>query len=117
MSRYADPEEVHLAKERAAGPLGRELGQFPLQFARPARIGSLPGVKENPMLRNGKATLVRLSRRQFAVTCCHVLDLHLAIPRCRAYVGSRLLSYCRFLRCVSQEAFSSSAVVRRGSFS
>jgi hypothetical protein len=71
---YSDPAKIARAKALMAGPLGRELVRFPMQFAQPVIIGSVPERGQEPQINNGSATLLRIADREFAVTCEHVLE-------------------------------------------
>jgi hypothetical protein len=70
---FDDPKEVARAKRIASGELGQQIVRFPLQFAEPVIIGSVPEDGKEPVLNNGTATLVQIGERQLAVTCAHVL--------------------------------------------
>ena len=69
-----DPKLVEKAKQKAAGPLGREMTKFPLRFAKAVFFEDLPDVKSGHTVINGTVTLVDLGSGQMAITCSHVLD-------------------------------------------
>lgn len=60
------------AVDWAKGPLPKQLGGFPLKFAKAAVIVDLsPG---GPRFSNGTATLLELGGKKIAITCFHVIQ-------------------------------------------
>src|ERR1017187_4611851 len=83
------------ARKAVAGPLGREFGKFPLQFAKPVLFGEYPSRQRPSKINNGTALLLRLDCGPVAVTCHHVIDYY----RERLKSGERCLfqiAGCRF---------------------
>jgi trypsin-like peptidase len=83
------------ARKAATGPLGREFGKFPLQFAKPLLFGEYPSRQRPSRINNGTASLLRLDCGPVAVTCHHVIDYY----RERLKSGERCLfqiAGCRF---------------------
>jgi hypothetical protein len=83
------------ARKAVAGPLGREFGKFPLQFAKPVLFGEYPSRQRPSKINNGTASLLRLDCGPVAVTCHHVIDYY----RERLKSGERCLfqiAGCRF---------------------
>ena len=65
------PEE---AKKLVAGPLGRQMGMFPLRFCKPAFFGVPPSREHPVVVNNGTASLLDLRGDLLAVTCHHVIE-------------------------------------------
>lgn len=83
------------SRKSATSPLGRELGKFPLQFAKPVLFGEYPSRQRPSKFNNGTASLLRLNCGPIAVTCHHVIDYY----RERLKSGERCLfqiAGCRF---------------------
>jgi hypothetical protein len=71
-----NPEKVKKAKEISAGPLGKEMAKFPLQFAKAAFFGDRPAKNKHQNINHGTITLLELQDRPIALTCSHVLDAY-----------------------------------------
>ena len=69
-----DPVEIERAKMLAAGPLGEQMGKFPLRFAKAAFFGERPSRKGTTHVSNGTLTLVDLGEGPMAITCSHVIS-------------------------------------------
>ena len=69
-----DPKRVKKAKELASGPLGQEMGKFPLRFAKPVFFGQKPSKGETIKVKNGTITFIKLEERPIGITCSHVVD-------------------------------------------
>lgn len=84
---HFDPEQVRRATETAAGPLGQEMGRFPLRFAKVVFFGTRPERNGSVRVNNGTATLLHLGGRPIAITCSHVIE---------SYRECRSLTNCVF---------------------
>lgn len=80
-SEEFDPERVRKAKAVAAGPLGQEMGKFPLRFARPVFFGQKPSKSEPIRINNGTITFVQFEELLIGITCSHVIDKYKQISR------------------------------------
>lgn len=61
------------AKALVAGPLGKEMGKFPLRFCKPAYFGVPPAKDDHRVVSNGTVSLINVREHFLAVTCSHVL--------------------------------------------
>jgi len=75
-SEEFDPELVKKAKAISAGPLGKEMGKFPLRFARPLFFGEKPSKGKPITINNGTITFVKLEEHSIGITCFHVIDTY-----------------------------------------
>jgi hypothetical protein len=69
----SEPEHILQAKKLAAGPLGEQLGKFPLLFAKSILFGERPSEAKPATISSGSVSLVNLGRGPIAVTCEHVI--------------------------------------------
>jgi len=69
-----DLTRIEEAKKLAAGPLGEQVGKFPLLFAKPVFFGRLPSKHSPSKVSNGTITLVDLGTGLLGVTCAHVMS-------------------------------------------
>ena len=61
------------AKKLAAGPLGQQLGKFPLLFASSVLFGQRPSMGRASKISSGSVSLVDFGQGPLAVTCEHVI--------------------------------------------
>lgn len=69
----AEDERILEAKKLAAGPLGEQLGKFPLLFAKSILFGERPSKTRPTAISSGSVSLVNLGQGPIAVTCEHVI--------------------------------------------
>lgn len=62
------------ARALLAGPLGEQLGRFPLRWCKPAFFGVPPAPGRQVEVKNGTASLIVRGEEHFAITCRHVVD-------------------------------------------
>jgi hypothetical protein len=74
--KFDDPNRILEAKRLLAGDLGRELGKYPLRFAKAAFIGEHPEKGKQTQINNGTITLVDFGNGPIAITCYHVLSAY-----------------------------------------
>lgn len=68
-----DEESISQAKNLATGPLGEQLGRFPLLFAKAVLFGERPSKDKPTVISSGSASLVNLGSGPMLVTCEHVI--------------------------------------------
>lgn len=68
-----ETERILQAKKRAVGPLGEQLGKFPLLFAKSALIGERPSKEKPTAISTGSVSLLNLSCGPMIVTREHVI--------------------------------------------
>lgn len=68
-----EAESILQAKKLAAGPLGEQLGKFPLLFAKSVLFGERPSKERPTAISTGSASLVNLGCGPMVVTCEHVV--------------------------------------------
>lgn len=73
---YVDPRRIAEAKKKAAGPLGKEMANFPLRFTAPVFFADIPPKDQQPIANNGTITLIKFGERLLGVTCFHVLEAY-----------------------------------------
>lgn len=73
---YDDPIHLAEAKKRAAGSLGKHLGDFPLRFAAPVVFSEVPIRGTLAPLNNGTISLLKIGGRQIGITCYHVISAY-----------------------------------------
>lgn len=66
-----DPNQ---ARAEFAGPLGEQLGRFPLRFCKPGYFGIPPTPGNQVEVNNGTVALIARGEDHFAITCRHVLE-------------------------------------------
>lgn len=62
------------ARALLAGPLGEQLGRFPLRWCKPVFFGIPPAPGHQVEVKNGTASLIVRGEDHFAITCRHVVD-------------------------------------------
>lgn len=67
-------DHVLQAKKLAAGPLGEQLGKFPLLFAKSVLFGERPSPGRLADISTGSVSLVDLGGGPIAITCEHVIS-------------------------------------------
>ena len=68
-----DDSEIAKAKALAPGPLGEQMGKFPLLLAKAAFFGERPSRRRRVEMNNGTVTLADLGGGPIAITCQHVI--------------------------------------------
>lgn len=68
-----EAERILQAKKLAAGPLGEQLGKFPLLFAKAVLFGERPSKGRPTAISSGSVSLVNLGYGPMIVTCEHVI--------------------------------------------
>ena len=68
-----DPGRIKEAKRIAAGPLGEQMGKFPLLFGKVVVIGQPPSMNFSSKVTNATVTLIDLGTGPLGLTCAHVL--------------------------------------------
>jgi hypothetical protein len=69
-----DPERKKAAIKLAAGPAGEILSKFAAHYTKAILFGEKPVRDSSSTISNGSVTLVRLPKRNIAVTCWHVIE-------------------------------------------
>jgi len=62
------------ARALLAGPLGEQLGRFPLRWCKPAFFGIPPEPGNQLEVKSGTASLIARGEDHFAITCRHVVE-------------------------------------------
>ena len=70
------PENALTPKNVILGPLGREIGNFPLRFAKSVMFGGRPSREALTKINSGSASLLQLDCGPVAVTCHHVVQCY-----------------------------------------
>lgn len=74
VAKDMNAEAMKTAIGMAAGPAGEILSKFAAHYAAALFFGEKPSKGDRAAIANGTVTLIRLPRRNVAVTCWHVID-------------------------------------------